>query len=277
MRKSAYLKNDTCSIVNSSIKLHIHWNVFLTFTNPSVSGISNETKDFDHIPKKLLESFRILNFTTPEYIYIIRGFLVAFGVENYCGLAKKILMFFDLIRSCIGNKGFLLKENIEKKDLKKNQIGEILMRVNLGNIVKIVKKAGENVRRNERKIDDVWVENEIIKEIKGFFKRIISENHWIEVLSVLEAVFGKSKGKADEIFDKKNEDKRVLKENLKKFLEMNGIVESEKFSKYCKIFLEIIKNGNSLMICGKIGRSKSLLIRAAAYLFSAMNGIFIRN
>ena len=285
LRKSVYMKNDTCTIVASSIKLHVSWNIFATFTNPQLSSISYENRDFDHLPKKLLENFRILNYTTPEYIYILRGFLWSFGVENYCVLSKKILMFFDLIRTSIGNKVFLLKMgDFTKKDAKKAEFDSVLMRVNIGNIVKIVKKAGENAINNGE-INGFFIENEIIKEIKGFFKTMVSENHWTEVLAVLEAVFGKNKGnerkteKKSEIAEKneetKNGKKRVFDENLKKFLSLNGMVENKRFSKFCKIFLEIVKNGNSLMICGKMGRLKSTIVKAAAYVFSAINGTFL--
>lgn len=233
------------------------------------------SKKFENLPKKLLESFRIVNYTTPEYIYIIRGYLMAIGMENSCVFAKKIILFFDLIVGNIGNKLFLLKQDIEKQDIKRFGFNSCLMRINLVQIVKILEKTSRNLFERKNHLNDIEIEKEIRIEIKSFLKCLISKNHWTEVEVILDCVFGKQQ---DDKVLKNKENLKRFKKILTKFLNLNGIIFTKKFYKYCKILVEVITQGNSLFICGKVGIGKSTLIKAAAYVISFLKStIFFQN
>ena len=266
MRKSAYLKNDTCTISTASIKLHPNWNIFSTFTNP-LHSFPQENNNFDRLPKKLLETFRVLNYTTPSYIYIIRGYLLSLGIENYIVLAKKILLFFDIISTNMGNKLFLLKEDIEKTDLKGLGCESILMRINVSHICQILMKAQKTIICRNIELD--LYEYEIIKEIKRFLKVMVGDIHKEEVLAIIEAVFGRVKG---ENIEKNKEITKKFKESFMKYIRLKGIVYSKKFEYYCKILYEIIDNGNTLFVCGKVGISKTSIIKAVSFIYSALKG-----
>lgn len=260
------MKNDSCTIANFSVKLNNNWNIFATFLNPlnPMSG-----KSFERLPKKLLETFRVLNFTTPEYVYIIRSFLFTFGVEaDFCVLAKKIVLFFDLIVTNIGNKLFLFKEDLNKNDIKKTDFG--LVKVNLVHIVKILRLSRESFLLKSKN-DENTLQQEIMRQIRSFLKPLVSSNHWDEVSAILQNVFGKV---SEEKPVKNKEKSKLFKENLSKFLHLNGLVKTKKFIKNCKILLEMILQENCMFLCGKVGRSKSTIIRAVAFIYSVLKGIF---
>lgn len=257
-------------IGNQNLRLNSNWNIFTTFTNPLSIQIKGS---FDLLPKKLLETFRIINFTTPPYVFILRGILLMMGMDNNSSVfAKKIILFFDLVSNNICNKVFLLKDKIEKQDFKRNQFSSCLKRIDFAQILRIVKKSNENLIKSGKNIESVAIETEIIAEIKKFLKTIVSSNHWQEVLEILDLVFGRrsagNKGK-------KREETQKFNEFLNKFESSYGLVHSKRFSKCCKNLYEILENGNMVFICGKVGVSKSTIIKSTAFIQSSLKGILI--
>lgn len=268
MRKSAYMKNESCLIDNFTIKIKPLWNVFATYTN---SLTIQKKKTFDSLPKKLLETFRIINFTTPEFVFIIRGFLVIMGVENAAVMAKKIVLFFDIVVNNISNKICLLKNEIEKNDDKKSNFLSCLKRTNFSQVIKIISKANENLTKMVKNTEHSSIEKEIMKEIKIYFKTIVSSNHLEEVLKTMELIFGDCF--YEDKTSKNKEKSEIIRQNLKKFETKNGLVHSKKFFRGCKILLEVLESTNVVFVCGKSSSSKSTLIKACAFLTSSLNGI----
>lgn len=259
-------------IGNANLKLHSNWNIFTTFTNP----LSIQAKgSFDLLPKKLLETFRIINFTTPPYVFILRGMLLMMGMDNHsCIFAKKIILFFDLISNNIGNKLFLLKTKVEKQDFKRNQFSSCLKRIDFAQILRIVKKSNENLIKSSKNIESSEIEKAILIEIKKFLKAIVSSNHWQEVLEILDLVFGR-RTEPEENKEKKKEEIQKFHEALNKFENSNGLVHSKKFAKCCKQLYEILENGNMVFICGKVGVCKSTIIKSTAFIHSSIKGMLI--
>ena len=190
---------------------------------------------------------------------------MSFGLESdCCGLAKRLVLFFDLLSTNLGNKLFLLKEEFVKEDLKKFDLS--FLKVSLGHIIRILKQARESNMGGEK-----GFEVEIMRKIKMMLKPLVGYTHWPEVLALMESVLGRKKEEGE---DRKKERNKNFKEAVGKFLQINGLVKSKRFEQHCKTLLGIIERGNSVFIGGKIGRAKSTVVKAAAFVFSLLNGIF---
>ena len=154
--------------------------IFTTFYD------GKKNSKFNELPKSLLETFRIIDLKTPDYINIIIVFLTILNFDGEKNkTAKKILFFFQILTNSMNNKLFLLQNyEVTKQDF--NEPTEFLsFSLSFRHILDILK------RLENKKIAQIQ-EEDIAAEFFEYFQGLVAQKKMIYIKNLLNITFPSS-------------------------------------------------------------------------------------
>jgi hypothetical protein len=171
------LAKEWVKLGGETVKINNKMNIFITY------DAENHKRDdsFEQLPLAVTETFRIINIYPADRFLLIRGYLKMLGFENAESIARKTILFFQILTNSLKIKGFLTNAEPNSEDfLNTNEM--IAFCPSLENILSIIKKLEltEKSKRNE---------DSVIREIYFFFELLVEKSRTEPIKTLLEIIF----------------------------------------------------------------------------------------